>query len=852
MNLPKNKRGPFTELILIPLIFLFIFLFISSSFNSATDQNKADTLLNKANRFLPLLSQKYATQVTNTLAQDSTYIYSVGLYDDSVQRRLVLINENPSQREFQNRIIVNVYPKNVDQYKHASNFDGDGFLDYTSIDKPVMHHYDSSNYSVLEVALPYINIDKIFIKQPGIWKQTLMTPFPDTKPDEKVDYEVSLQALYTPLFIKVLQSYDIAHLSYKTPKAINTISLSDYVKNEKKAIGKVEDSDAFWSSLFSKNSNYESLITFLGDKQSQASDFLKKISEGEQTFSEIFDIDKLATYYALINLFSNNEAREIGLLYNPETKLLEPLYLNTNHLGVLNTYVKDEKIDHLLFFEAYLKKLQEISEIDLKKLLQSDPDLPDRIKRFNYVNPEILFDSKVLSHNQHVIKKGINSSITIKAEFLSMDEKRFSVSIENLTIFPVEILGLNYRKKKTISTYEKQKIILKDETDKVVFRLPRSFENLFVHKKNKSAGFDFAKNIFDLRIAYKTLGLDSICYAEIVPYQPLENYYKDEDLFRREVDISKTDFVTVSASNKTIDFDSSFTLNSPLILPENYTVTAKPGVTINIVHGGKIISHSPLNFIGEKDNPIRIISKDKQGQGLLVLAEGRASTLKHVHFDGLTNPSHGMWSTTSAITFYESPVSFDCVIISNNTCEDAVNVVRTNFLMTNTFFKNTQSDAFDGDFVTGKISSCVFTDLGNDAIDVSGSDLDIYDVKIFRAGDKGLSAGEDSRIEAQKIQISNSEIAVAGKDLSTIKLKDIFIKDTKLGFTAFQKKSEFGPSEITVNQINMDSVEIKYLIEKASSLSMDGEKVKTEQNVKNRMYGVEFGRSSAETRERQQ
>ena len=98
------------------------------------------------------------------------------------------------------------------------------------------------------------------------------------------------------------------------------------------------------------------------------------------------------------------------------------------------------------------------------------------------------------------------------------------------------------------------------------------------------------------------------------------------------------------------------------------------------------------------------------------------------------------------------------------------------------------------------------------------------------------------------VDISNSAIAIAGKDLSIVNAKNLKISKTKLGFTAFQKKPEFGPSKITVHGISMMDIETKYLIESSSSLFVDNIKIETTQNVKDRMYGVEFGRSSAETR----
>ena len=144
--------------------------------------------------------------------------------------------------------------------------------------------------------------------------------------------------------------------------------------------------------------------------------------------------------------------------------------------------------------------------------------------------------------------------------------------------------------------------------------------------------------------------------------------------------------------------------------------------------------------------------------------------------------------------------------------------------------------------------NCRFNELGNDAIDVSGSKLTLNDVEVYNAGDKGLSAGEDSMMIVENVKIFDSEIAVAGKDLSVIEARNLTITNTKLAITAFKKKPEFGPSNVTVSGLLMKNVETNYLIENSSSLTVDGEKIKTSDDVKGRMYGVEFGVSSDETR----
>ena len=216
-----------------------------------------------------------------------------------------------------------------------------------------------------------------------------------------------------------------------------------------------------------------------------------------------------------------------------------------------------------------------------------------------------------------------------------------------------------------------------------------------------------------------------------------------------------------------------------------------------------------------------------------------------MEIDGLSNPIHGKWSVSGAITFYESPVNFDFIKISNTKSEDAINVVRTSdFQIDNSKFENVLSDAFDGDFVNGRIINTTFNLIGNDAIDVSGSVLQVSDVHITDVGDKALSAGEESKINANNITIQNSEIALSAKDKSKILMEDLSIKNCNLGFAVFQKKPEFGPASIVLNKLNMSTTKVNHLIEIGSSLSIDGVETETTTGVEERLYGADFGKSS--------
>ena len=86
---------------------------------------------------------------------------------------------------------------------------------------------------------------------------------------------------------------------------------------------------------------------------------------------------------------------------------------------------------------------------------------------------------------------------------------------------------------------------------------------------------------------------------------------------------------------------------------------------------------------------------------------------------------------------------------------------------------------------------------------------------------------------------------VVSKDLSSVDLNRLQITNTRLGLSAFQKKSEFGTAAITITDLELIGVEQAHLIEIDSQLLIDGQAVATVSNsVIDQMYGKEYGKSS--------
>jgi len=460
--------------------------------------------------------------------------------------------------------------------------------------------------------------------------------------------------------------------------------------------------------------------------------------------------------------------------------------------------------------------------------------------------PEYNWPENNFIHNQKTLQKNINPTHCLRINFNGIEEGQFNVSIQNFSKYPVELHGLKYRKNKRISKLADPVILPPHSLTTVLFPLERGYRNLFTNKKKMKLGFDFREDLSKIKITYNLLGSSRLKEEIVLPWATDRKGYAASDPFQRQPNAHEFDFLVFDEKAKTITCPAGlWQLEQPMTIPPGYTFVAGPGCRIELLSRFiSIFSFSPLRFIGTPERPVEIFSGTNYGGGILVLNNQDTSILKNCVFNNLSSPFSPGWSVTGAVNFYESDVRMEHCVFSNNRCEDALNVLRSHFDIQHTQFTDTKSDAFDGDFVTGSLRDCLFLNIGNDGIDVSGSNLQVERCIIKNAGDKGISAGENSHISASEIKVMDSEIAIASKDKSSFDIVNSYLENNRLCFTAFQKKPEFGPATIVADSIGHSGCQLEYLIENGSSLILDGREVETVQGVKGKMYGVEFGKSS--------
>ncbi|MDX1377751.1 MAG: hypothetical protein R3307_02790 [Anaerolineales bacterium] len=280
-------------------------------------------------------------------------------------------------------------------------------------------------------------------------------------------------------------------------------------------------------------------------------------------------------------------------------------------------------------------------------------------------------------------------------------------------------------------------------------------------------------------------------------------------------------------------------IRGDLVVPNNVTLQISAGTVLRFEPGAVLLARGAVNLLGTASEPVLLTAQDEEmgWGGVVVLKAGKESLWRYARVELTHGIERQGWILTGGITFFESDITLDHAIIGNNQTEDAINVVQGSFTFIDTLFENTVADAFDSDFSTGEIRDCTFQNVQGDAVDVSGTTAELSSLTLLNIGDKGLSIGENSHIQAINIFMDTVGIGVASKDLSTIEIKDSEIQNARFaGLAAYIKKPVYGPAAIMAENVTIVNAFQPYLTQLGSTILVDGETMPEQDLDVDRLY----------------
>lgn len=589
------------------------------------------------------------------------------------------------------------------------------------------------------------------------------------------------------------------------------------------------------------NTNTVSNNEVLLENYNKAKNLFEAFRRGKLLTHQVFDIDKIANIFAIIDLFGYRHTTaysNIRFYYNPITSLLEPIgYDNTfieeadsiegqekvlkvsnsvapERLDWRKTFFKDE-----IFFRRYVQALVEISEKnyldELFNKTQKDYEEKLNIIYSNFPGYNFSKQKEKLYKNQEFIKNILNPLEGIQAYYKSIDENTGTITLQigNIQFLPVELIDANYGeyKFKLLNNY-----ILQSKTrfkpidfQEVQYKIPKGI--------TLSEGF-----VNNLKVNYKIIGTSYNKEISVFNWTYYDDDFLKTDFIRQKPNHHSFAFIEVDDDTNIISIKrGEWNINKSIIIPYGYTVICREGTKLNMSESAKILSYSPLDFVGTDSNKIIINSIDSTGQGIVVINANNKSNLKNVIFQGLSPPSQDGWSVPGAITFYESDVNIEKSSFIGNESGVGLSIIRSEFNITKSYFLDTYTDSLSVIFGKGKISNTTIKDSKRNGLYSSGSVINIENILIDNVHNAGIKASDKSIIIGTDIEIYSTEIAVISKDSSDVNMKNTKIVDSELALYCAQEKQEFGPASINVNNLSTRNVKKESLIQDGSMLKIN-------------------------------
>jgi len=239
-----------------------------------------------------------------------------------------------------------------------------------------------------------------------------------------------------------------------------------------------------------------------------------------------------------------------------------------------------------------------------------------------------------------------------------------------------------------------------------------------------------------------------------------------------------------------VTLEGNVVLSKNLVISENQKLVIRPGSLIWLYPKVSIISCGQVEILGTQNRPIVITGARLNPWGCLVLQgeKSKGSRIENTVIKNGSGARYGLVDYTGMISIYNSEIEIHNSVFSDNQqYDDLLNAKHSQVIVDQVFFQNVYSDAIDFDYSDGEIKNSRFTTIGNDAIDLMGSDPLIEHNWITGASDKGISVGEASSPLIKNNEIVDNNIAIQIKDSSVPVIEENDIRNNKIGIDAYHK-----------------------------------------------------------------
>lgn len=270
-------------------------------------------------------------------------------------------------------------------------------------------------------------------------------------------------------------------------------------------------------------------------------------------------------------------------------------------------------------------------------------------------------------------------------------------------------------------------------------------------------------------------------------------------------------------------FSGRVELTEDLEIFSRDSVTVEPGTEFFLGPDVSIISYRRLFWEKVKvtrldpNRPWGVIALQGQDASGSVISDcviegGSHKTWRYIYYSGMVSVHYANNVTIRNSIFSDNVRGDDVIRFAkcHDLCIEGVSVLRAN------------GDAIDCDISTGQISNVKIRDPMNDGIDLMTSNVDLANIDIINAGDKGISLGENSNPKIVDCKIVNSVIGIGIKDGSDPIISNVHFAGNQIAVTGYDKNWRYpGGGKGTLHSCTFVDNEVDIKLDKGSSLNLE-------------------------------
>jgi hypothetical protein len=188
------------------------------------------------------------------------------------------------------------------------------------------------------------------------------------------------------------------------------------------------------------------------------------------------------------------------------------------------------------------------------------------------------------------------------------------------------------------------------------------------------------------------------------------------------------------------------------------------------------------------------------------------SHLAHVLVEGAAGGEMGAYRFSGGLSVVRSRLVLHDADLRRIPAEDAVHFFHAWYELDRVRIDGTRGDAVDSDWSTGTIRASRFVRCGRlgdgstraDCLDFSGSHGVVADTVVVDSSDKGVSIGEGSVVQLQRVEASGHRIGLAVKDQSLANAKGGALRGNGIGAATYVKKPGFVYPALSLHEVDIE------------------------------------------------